>query len=75
MEPANDLTPVHIYIRGVCSHDLGWGATSASGILVSRPDVPNELGLMLHAFMPPCNSTYVPFYVGITDVDNRYKGP
>ena len=75
VEPANDLTPVHMYIRGICAHDLGWGGTSATAVLISRPDVPNELGLMLHAFMPPCNSTFIPFYVGITNVDNRYKGP
>ena len=43
--------------------------------MIARPDIPNELGVMIHAFMPPCNSVYIPFYVGVTDIDNRFKGP
>ncbi|MDM8524014.1 C45 family autoproteolytic acyltransferase/hydrolase [Desulfococcaceae bacterium HSG8] len=74
-QPEKDEVPCHMYVRGPCSHDLGWGTTSSSGILVSRPGVSDELGLMLHAFSPPCNSAYVPFYVGISDVDKRYTTP
>ncbi|MDF2569530.1 MAG: Peptidase family protein [Sporomusa sp.] len=71
--PKKDTIETSMYIRGVCGHDLGWGATSSTGIMVSRPDVPNELGLMLHSYMQPCSSTYVPFYVGITKLDPRYS--
>lgn len=74
-QPEKDQVPVHMYVRGPCSHDLGWGTTSSSAILVSRPGVSNELGLMLHAFSPPCNSVYIPFYVGISDVDEKYGSP
>ncbi|SMD11384.1 hypothetical protein [Sporomusa malonica] len=73
--PKKDTIETSMYIRGVCEHDLGWGATSSTGMMISRPDVPNELGLMLHSYMQPCNSTYVPFYVGITKVDPRYSTP
>ena len=73
--PEKDTVPVHMYVRGPCSHDLGWGTTSSSAILVSRPGVYDELGLMLHAFGPPCNSAYVPFYAGIREVDYRYATP
>lgn len=73
--PKRDTIETSMYIRGVCGHDLGWGATSSTGMMISRPDVPNELGLMLHSYMQPCNSTYVPFYVGITKVDPRYSTP
>jgi len=73
--PKKDTIETSMYIRGVCGHDLGWGATSSTGMMISRPDVPNELGLMLHSYMQPCSSTYVPFYVGITKVDSRYSTP
>lgn len=73
-EPEQDQIQKHIYIRSICHHGVS-GSTAASAIMVARPDVPNELGLMLHAFMPPCHSTYIPFYVGITEVDHRYSSP
>ncbi|MGE4554389.1 MAG: C69 family dipeptidase, partial [Desulfovibrionaceae bacterium] len=73
-KPEGVMTDKHIYIRAICDMGVEDG-TATSAVMIARPDVPNELGLMLHAFMPPCNSVYVPFYVGITDVDNRYKGP
>ncbi len=73
-EPEQDQIQKHMYIRSICHHGVS-GSTAASAIMVARPDVPNELGLMLHAFMPPCHSTYVPFYVGITEVDHRYSSP
>ncbi|MBC8016616.1 MAG: C69 family dipeptidase [Sporomusaceae bacterium] len=73
--PKKDKIETSIYIRGACGHDLGWGATSSTGMLVSRPDIPNELGLMLHSYMSPCNSTFVPFYVGLSHVDTRYSTP
>ncbi|MBF8982859.1 C69 family dipeptidase [Lutibacter sp. B2] len=74
-EPSTDNTSTHMYVRGPCSHDLGWGRTVASGILIARPNVDNELGLMLHAFSPPCNSVYVPFYVGIDKVHPDFENP
>ncbi|SDE38391.1 C69 family dipeptidase [Sporomusa acidovorans] len=73
--PKKDTIETSIYIRGICGHDLGWGATSSTGMMISRPDVPNELGVMLHSFMQPCNSTYIPFYVGMTKLDPRYSTP
>ena len=73
--PKSDTVPVHMYVRGPCGHDRGWGDTSSSAILVSRPGVPDELGLMLHAYNNPCNSAYVPFYVGINSVDSRFQTP
>lgn len=73
--PKEDVVKSNLYIRGACSHDLGWGRTVASGLLVARPDVPNELGLMLHSFSPPCSSVYVPFYVGIDKVHPDFETP
>lgn len=74
-EPEQKTVPVPMYIRGVCGHDRGWGTTAASAILIARPDIPNELGLMLHAYCNPCQSAYLPFYAGITEVDYRYTTP
>ena len=73
--PTEDIVKSNLYIRGVCSHDLGWGRTVSSGLLIARPNVPNELGLMLHTFSPPCNSVYVPFYVGIDKVHPDFESP
>ncbi|MEW9093765.1 MAG: C69 family dipeptidase [Clostridiaceae bacterium] len=73
--PKEDIVKSNLYIRGVCSHDLDWGRTVSSGLLVARPNVPNELGLMLHTFSPPCNSVYVPFYVGIDKVHSDFESP
>lgn len=73
-EPEQDQVQKHIYIRSICHHGIP-DSTASVAIMIARPDVPDELGLMLHAFMPPCNSTFVPFYVGITEVDHRYGGP
>ncbi len=73
--PKDDKIETSMYIRGVCGHDLGWGATCNTGILVARPDVPNELGVMYQSFMQPCTGTFVPFYVGIDKVDPRYETP
>jgi len=33
--------------------------------MVSRPGIPNELGIMWTALGQPCQSIYVPFYVGV----------
>ena len=73
--PKQDKIETSMYIRGVCGHDLGWGATCNTGILVARPDVQNELGVMYQSFMQPCTSTFIPFYVGISKVDPRYETP
>lgn len=74
-EPEQDQVSAHMYVRGVCSHDVGWGRTVASGLLYARPDVPNELGLMLHTFSPPCNSVYIPFYAGISQLHPDFNEP
>lgn len=73
--PKDDKVSTNLYIRGLCSHDLGWGRSMASTLLLSRPNVPNELGLMLSAFCPPCNSLYVPFYVGQDKMHPDFEGP
>lgn len=73
--PTKDTIETSMYIRGVCGHDLGWGATCSTGIMLSRPDVPNELGVMYHSYMQPCLSTVVPFYVGMSGVDSRFSAP
>ncbi|MBI9083538.1 MAG: C69 family dipeptidase [Desulfobacterales bacterium] len=73
-EPETEMVDRHMFIRSVCHHGVE-GSTAASGIMIARPDVPNPLGVMIHAFMPPCNSLYIPFYVGVADIDNRFKGP
>lgn len=73
--PTEDTTQEPLYVRGACSHDLGWGATSTTGIMHVKKDQPNGLGLMLHSFMPPCMGTFVPFYVGIDKVDDRFSTP
>lgn len=70
--PKNDKIEVSIYLRAPCSHDLGWGATSATGILVTQPDAPT---MMLHSYMPPCMGTFVPFFPQQTQVDERYSTP
>jgi len=70
--PRTDTIDMHMYVRGICGHDIGWLRTASSAIMVARPDVPGDLGLMLHAYMNPCQSTYVPFYVGITELDPRF---
>jgi dipeptidase len=70
--PKRDDIDVHMYVRGICGHDIGWLRTASSAIMISRPDVPGGLGLMLHAYMNPCQSAYVPFYVGISELDPRF---
>lgn len=73
--PKDDKVSTNLYIRGLCSHDLGWGRTMSSAVLWARPNVPNELGLMLHSFSPPCGSVFVPFYIGIDKVHPDFEGP
>lgn len=70
--PEKDTIDVSIYLRAPCSHDLGWGATSATGILCTQPDRP---AVMLHSYMPPCMGTFVPFFPMQTEVDERYATP
>ena len=36
--------------------------------MVSRPGIPNELGIMWVAMGQPCQSIYVPFYIGINSI-------
>jgi dipeptidase len=72
-KPGKDDVDVHMYVRGICGHDIGWLRTASSAIMVARPYVPGDLALMLHAFMNPCQSTYVPFYAGITELDPRFS--
>ncbi len=70
--PEGDTIETSIYIRGACSHDLGWGATSTTGILIAQEGVP---ATMLHSYMPPCLGTFVPFFALQDEVDARYETP
>jgi dipeptidase len=72
--PEKDMTEHPLFIRSICHHGMG-GVTASAAILVARPDVPDDLGLMLHCFREPCLSTYVPFYVGINRVPSEYTKP
>jgi len=72
--PTKDTVEVSIYPRSICHHAFE-GSTASTAILVARPDVENELGLMLHAYCQPCDSLFVPFYVGVSSVDSRYSTP
>ncbi len=72
--PTQDTVEVSIFPRAICHHALE-GTTAATAILMARPDVPDELGLMLHAYNQPCNSLFIPFYVGASSMDTRYSTP
>jgi dipeptidase len=72
--PTKDTVEVSIFPRAICHHAFE-GTTAATGVLIARPDVPNELGLMLHAYNQPCNSLFMPFYVGASSVDSRLSTP
>ncbi len=72
--PTKDTVEVSVFPRAICHHAFE-GITASTAILMARPDVPNELGLMLHAYNQPCNSLYIPFYVGTSSVDTRYSTP
>ena len=72
--PEKDTTEHPLYVRAICHHGMG-GVTAASGIMVARPDVPDQLGLMLHSYRQPCLGTFVPFYVGIDSVPEAYGTP
>ncbi len=73
-QPTKDTIEVSIFPRAICHHAFE-GSTAATGILIARPDVPNELGVMIHAYDQPCNSLFMPFYVGTTSVDSRFSTP
>jgi len=72
--PTKDTVEVSIFPRAICHHAFE-GSTAATAILIARPEVPNELGLMLHAYGQPCNSLFVPFYGGASSMDTRYSTP
>ncbi len=72
--PEKDTVEMTLFPRAVCHHAFE-GITASSAILVTRPEVPNELGSMLHCIMQPCNSLFVPFYVGASSIDPRFASP
>ncbi|MCF7934796.1 MAG: C69 family dipeptidase [Synergistales bacterium] len=72
--PEKDTTEHPLFMRSICHHGMG-GVTASAAILVARPDVPDELGLMLHAFRNPCLSTFVPFYIGANRTPVDYSKP
>lgn len=55
------------FVRAICHHDIK-GKTCSSSVMVSRPETPNELGIMWTSLGQPCQSIYVPFYVGINSI-------
>ncbi|MDZ7761120.1 MAG: C69 family dipeptidase [Desulfovermiculus sp.] len=72
--PEEDRVEHPLFIRSICHHGMQ-GTTASAAILVARPDVPDELGLMLHCFRNPCLGTYVPFYVGAYTTPASYSNP
>jgi dipeptidase len=72
--PEKDTFERTLFPRAICHHAFE-GITASSAILVARPEIPNELGYMLHCFMQPCNSLFIPFYVGASSVDSRFATP
>jgi len=72
--PSKDTIDVSIFPRAICHHAFE-GTTAATAILMAPQDMPNELGAMLHAYNQPCNSLFIPFYVGASSVDSRYATP
>ena len=72
--PQADLVEHPLYIRSICHHGMQ-GTTASAAIMAARPDVPDELGLMLHCFRNPCLGTYVPFYVGAYTTPASYSTP
>lgn len=58
-------------IRAICHHGLT-NKTCSSSVMVSRPGVPNELGIIWNALGSPCQSIYVPFYVGINSIEESF---
>lgn len=73
-EPEAPEVPTHMYIRSICNHGFSCVTASAS-VMVARPDIPNELGYMLHCYEQPCLSVFVPFYVGAAKVDPDFSMP
>ena len=72
--PTEDSVKVFVFPRAICYHGFE-ASTAAAGILIARPDVPNTLGVMVHAYTQPCNSLFMPFYVGASSVDSRFSTP
>lgn len=72
--PEKDIFERALFPRAICHHAFE-GITASSAILVARPDISDGLGFMLHCFMQPCNSLFVPFYVGASKVDPRFTTP
>lgn len=55
------------FIRAICHHGIK-DKTCSSSVMVSRPGTPNELGIMWTSLGQPCQSIYVPFYVGVNSI-------
>jgi len=60
------------FVRAICHHDIS-GKTGSSSVIISRPGVPNELGTMWTSLGQPCQSIYVPFYVGVNSVPESFS--
>ena len=61
----------NISVPMICSHGLS-GRTTSSTVIVSDLNKFNELGAMWTALSQPCQSIFVPFYVGITSVPEKW---
>ncbi len=61
------------FVRAICHHDIR-GKTVSSSVMISRPGMPSELGTMWTQLGQPCQSLYVPFYMGITEVPEEFSG-
>ncbi len=70
---SSDYKKIGQFVRAICHHDIR-GKTVSSSVMISRPGMPNELGTMWTQLGQPCQSLYVPFYMGITNVPKEFSG-
>ena len=70
--PKTDKVEIPLYFYSICNHNIT-GKTCSSVVLVSRPNIPDEIGgVMWSLFGQPCQSVYVPFYSGVTKLPEMY---
>ena len=61
------------FIRAICHHDIR-GKTVSSSVMISRPNTPDELGTVWTQLGQPCQSIYIPFYMGNISVPEEFSG-
>ncbi len=61
------------FVRAICHHDIR-GKTVSSSVFISRPNTYLDLNTMWVQLGQPCQSIYVPFYMGNTEVPEEFSG-